>query len=149
MALSRGRRLAFIALLIAALAVSGCGTTRLAAVDSPPTPVDLSVSITNDIVSVSPVVLGAGPVRLLISNTTSRALLVDVERRGVTVATAGPVAAGTAGQASVDLRSGIYTLATTRVHATEAQLAIGTGIRPARLLVGRPRPSSNDALLEP
>lgn len=146
---SGSARFDFAAAIAAVLVVAGCGTTRMTFVDSPAPPVELSVYISGHGVSLSPRRLGAGQVNVLVTNQTARPLILDIGRRGRQVASSRPIAAGANNQFRVDLRPGRYALDVALVHATDAQLALGTGIAPAALLIGRPRPNGNNALLQP
>jgi len=137
------------AAIVAALLVVGCGTTRMAAVNSPAPPVELNVYINSQRVSVSPPRLGAGQITVLVSNEAPRPVFLKIVRRGRILAASRPIPAGANNQFRVDLSSGRYALATTRVHVTDAQLTLGTGIAPAVLRIGAPRPNGNNALLQP
>ena len=139
----------FAATIAGALVVAGCGTTRMTFVDAPAPPVELSVYISSHGVSVSPRRLGAGQVNVLVSNEASRIVFLKIIRQGRLVASSRPIAAGANAQFRAELRPGRYALGVTPVHATDAQLALGTGIAPAALLIGRPRPNGNNALLQP
>ena len=132
-----------------ALALSACGTTRLAAQPMPPAPVDLSVYVDGRAVSISPVALGAGPVRVVISSEAPGPLLLQIARGGLTLAQSAPIPSGGTGQLSIDLKPGIYAVLTRQVHEAEGQFGIPGPIAPAALLVGAPRPSANDTLLQP
>jgi hypothetical protein len=120
-------------------------------------PVDVSVFVNARSVSVSPVALGAGPVRLLIASEAPKPLVLVLVRRRrsllggrrLLVAESGPIAAGGNRQLSISLPPGVYTLRTRGLRLSEAALALPSLIAPARLLVGAPRPSSDDALLQP
>lgn len=140
------------AIILAGLVVAGCGTTRMAAVNSPAPTVELNVYINSQRVSVSPSRIGAGQITVLVSNEASRAVSLQIVRRGRRgrfLAASRPIPAGANNQFRVDLSSGRYALATTRVRATDAQLTLGTGIAPAVLRIGAPRPNGNSALLQP
>jgi hypothetical protein len=136
--------------LAGALAVSGCGTTRQAARPAPPVPVDLSVYVGARSVSVSPTAIGAGPVRLLIASEAPAAIVLAVTRPGrALVAQGASIKPGGTEQLSLVLRPGVYRVTTRPPLGTEAQLAVPSSIAPARLLVGRTRSGSPNALLEP
>jgi hypothetical protein len=132
-----------------ALALSACGAIRLPAQSAPPAPVDLSVYVDGRAVSVSPVALGAGPVRVLISSEAPSPVLVLIRRRALTLAQSQRIASGGTGELSVDLARGVYAVSTRQVHEAEAQLGTPSRIAPAALLVGAPRPSANNTLLQP
>jgi hypothetical protein len=147
-----------VSLLFATAAAAGCGTTPMAARPAPPIPIDLSIYVDSRAVSVSPAVLGAGPVRLLIASQAPQPLVLQLVRRGrsllgrgrtLIAAQSPPIAAGGNRQLSVNLRPGVYTLTTRGLGLSDAALALPSAIAPARLLVGAPRPSSGNALLQP
>jgi hypothetical protein len=141
--------LAAAVVAVVAVVVAGCGTTRMAAVNSPAPPVELNVYINSQRVSVSPPRLGAGQITVLVSNQARRAVFLKIVGGGRLLAASRPIPAGANSQFRVDLSSGRYALATTRVHATDAQLTLGMGISPAVLRIGAPRPNGNNALLQP
>ena len=122
--------------------VCGCGTSRQAAVDSPPVPVQVSVSISDRAVSIAPAVLGAGRALLIASNQSATPLQLDLRRGGVIVSRSGPVAAGGSWQTSVALVRGVYSVTTSLPGETDAQRALARATPSARLLVGRPRASA-------
>lgn len=118
-------------------------------VNAPAPPVELSVSISGHRVSVSPRRLGAGEVIVLVSNQARRAVFLQLVGRGRRLAGSVLIPAGGNNQFRVDLRPGLYALGTTPVHVTDAELAQGTGIASASLLIGRPRPNGNNVILQP
>jgi len=133
-----------------ALAVSACGSTSPAATTPrPPAPVNLTVFIDNNRVSVSPMIVGAGPVEFIITNQASQAESVAILPSG---ASAGPPLASTApinpqatAQITVNLTSpGKYSVATGSDGPGS-----GSGIRAASIRIGAKRASSDNQLLQP
>jgi hypothetical protein len=126
-------------------AVAGCGGGEDYANDPrPPTPVNLTAAITGQRVTVSPTEIGAGPVVIIVANQTPKAQTVTVEtdvlgasEGGIRQSTA-PINPGGAASLKIDMRSGRYTL-----HVADRDVA------GARLRVGRPRPTSQNELLQP
>lgn len=136
-----------VVMLGAAALVPGCGSTDDYANDPrPPAPIDVSVNITNDRVSVSPDRIGAGPIVLLVANESDRARDVTLSppRDGASAcvdadATSGPI--NPRGNARVQL------------EVVEGECVVGVrgrgGPRAARLRVGPQRPSAQNELLQP
>lgn len=137
-------------LALGALALAGCGGgTHFADKARPPTPVNLTVYISNSRVSVSPNAVGAGPVVLIITNQASTAVTLAVRPAsgGSALANTAPINPQATSSVSVDFRPGSYTLDTSAASADG--LSTGPSIAPASLHVGRSRPNGNSALLEP
>lgn len=134
-----------IGLIAGVVSVVGCGGEGGYANDPrPPTPINVTAAITPAKVTVSPPQIGAGPVVIIIANETGKAQRVTVET-DVLGASSGGIRQSTApinpqGTATLklDLRTGRYIVAV-------ADKSIGE----ARLNVGKPRPSSQDQLLQP
>ncbi len=145
-----------LALLAAtgASALAGCsaGAVQTAGRPTPPPPLNESVFIGHGAVSVSPAMVGAGPLIIAIANQAPRALRLVVVAGGSggrTLARSSPIGSASYGQLSVDLAPGRYTLAATPTGATDAQLASGSGVVSAALSVTAQRPSGEGALLTP
>jgi hypothetical protein len=129
-------------LAVAATAVVGCGGgTSYKNEPRPPAPIIVSASINNRQVAVSPHRFGAGPITLIVTNQTGASQQVTVEintgAAGFKGRT-GPINPRDTGQLKADLPRGIYS-----VHVD------GPSIRGARLLVGKPRPSAQNEVLQP
>ncbi len=152
---SRMRRTTFSTFAVALLAVSGCGSSgTFANKPRPATPVNLTVYINNDRVSLSPASVGAGEVVFIVTNQAARAESLVVHPAGNSaqpLASTGPINPQATGQVAVDFsRPGQYSLSTaTSGGGTEAALAERRPIQPASLSVGAPRPSSSNQLLQP
>jgi hypothetical protein len=148
------RKTTFSTVAVALLAVSGCGSAgTFANKPRPATPVNLTVYINNDRVSLSPASVGAGEVVFIVTNQARRAESLIVHPAGNTaqpLASTGPINPQATGQVAVDFsRPGQYSLSTTSGAGTEAALAERRSIQPASLHVGAPRPSSSNELLQP
>jgi hypothetical protein len=133
-----------LALAVLAAGAAACGERERVNADRPPSPVNLTAAVLRDRVLLSPRTVGAGPIVLIVSNQSRRTQSVTVETQelggrvaGVRAST-GPIAPRGTGTLKVDARTGRY-----RVRVRDAS------IRPARLWVGRPRPSAQDQLLQP
>ncbi|MFZ0043096.1 MAG: hypothetical protein WAK93_17440 [Solirubrobacteraceae bacterium] len=136
-----------------ALVVSACGSSggKSPVVATPPTPINLSVYINDSRVSVSPQLVGAGPVVFVVTNQASHAESLDISLTGKsgTVASTAPINPQGTTQVSVNFRPGKYTVSTGPRGSTDASLTQPSSIRPALVLVGRRRASAGSSLLEP
>jgi hypothetical protein len=135
-------------LAVSALAVSACGaTSKGATTPRPPAPVNLTVYIDNSRVSLSPSRVGAGPVAFIITNQASQAeslaILPAGSAAGQPLANTAPINPQATAQVTVNFTSpGTYALSTGGGGS-------GASIRSASLHVGKPRPNSNNQLLQP
>ncbi len=125
-----------------ALGAAGCGKEDFANDPRAAVPVELSAAIKPAGVVLSPSGVGAGPVRITVSNQTGQALTValvgdSVEER------VGPVYPQDTATIQKTLSPGRYEL---RARSDDAGPA---GIAPADLTIGPRRPNSNDRLLLP
>jgi|SRR5437588_6642604 len=142
-------------IILTTVAIAGCGSSgHFANHPSPPTPVNLTVYINNQRVSVSPSSIGAGPVVLIVTNQASTAQSLTVLPAGTSaaqpIADTGPINPQATAQVTVNLNTpGAYTVATAPNGSTEAAAALPTGVRPAVLRVGHQRPSGSNELLQP
>jgi hypothetical protein len=133
-----------------ALAVSACGSSSPAATTPrPPSPVNLTVFIDNSRVSVSPTIVGAGPVEFIITNQASQAeslaILPSGASAGQPLANTGPINPQATAQVTVNFSSpGSYSLAT-----GGGGPGSGSAIRAASIHVGAKRASSDNQLLQP
>ena len=127
---------------IAAALVAGCGDDDFANEPRPPIPIELTGVVQDEAVTVSPARLGAGPVRITISNQTRGRTTITLE--GETFRTqVGPVAPLDTATIRRSLDPGVY-----EVSAGSA-VALPKEIRPALLRIGRERRSSSGDLLLP
>jgi hypothetical protein len=130
--------------LAAVWAVAGCGgaATTYHNAPKPPASIIVSASIDDRAVSVSPKRFGAGPITLVITNQSNALQQVTLEATGGASAEkavqTGPINPRETASVKADVREGTYAL---RVGAD--------GVRAARLVVGKRRPSSQNDLLQP
>jgi hypothetical protein len=133
------------------LALAGCGgSASFANKPRPAVPINLTVYIDNHRVSVSPASVGAGPVQLIVTNQATHNEAMTVVGTGSDrLADTGPINPGATAQVTVDFHTGDYLIATSRPTGSDAQVAGQRPIHPATLHIGPPRPSANNALLQP
>lgn len=142
-------------LAVATLALTACGSSgKYANRPHPPVPINLTVSINDSRVSVSPSEVGAGPVVLLVTNQASKAESLSIlpagSAAGQALASTGPINPQGTAQVVVDIKnSGDYTVTTGTGGSTDAALASPSSIQPARIHIGPPRPSAGNTLLTP
>jgi hypothetical protein len=145
-------RRATIGTVAVGLLIAGCGSgAHFANKSRPPTPVDLTVYINDERVSVSPNSVGAGPVVFTITNQASRAETLSFQPSGggSTLASSAPINPQTTTQVTVNFNPGTYTVTTANTGGTEAEQASPASIHPAVLHIGAPRQNSNGVLLQP
>jgi hypothetical protein len=127
-----------------ALLVAGCGEDDFANDPRPAVPVEVTGSIKDSGVTVSPRREGAGPLRLILANLTDRALTVTLEGEDV-IERVSQVQPQDTATIQKTLASGEY-----EVRAgTSRAVSIGDAIPPATLTIGPERASSSDELLLP
>jgi hypothetical protein len=133
------------ALVLAGLA-TGCGSSDdYANADRPPAPTSISIAVTGTRIEVSPSRIGAGPVLLLIANTSNRS-------RDVTLTA--PDGAGAA-CVEADASSGPINpqgAARIQLSLVEGTCEVGVAdgsVPPARVVVGPERASAQQDLLQP
>ncbi len=147
------RRTTFALLATGVLALAGCGGgAKFANKPRPATPVDLTVYINKQRVSVSPASVGAGPVIFIVTNQADKTESLTIQTAGNSgrpLATTGPINPQETAQVTVDFRRGEYTVSTGKSGGSDASLAGAPAIQPAALHIGRPRPSASNALLQP
>jgi hypothetical protein len=150
------KRLGAGALLVGvALAAAGCGSGggHFANQPRPPSPVNLTVYINDQRVSISPTSVGAGPIVFIVTNqarqSESLTILPAGTSAGQPLADTGPISPMATAQVKVDLATGAYTVATSSSGGTEASQAVQAPIQPALLHIGAQRPSSSGQLLIP
>ena len=137
-----------------ALAVSACGSSadKAASRAGPPTPVNLSVYVNDSRISVSPQIVGAGPVIFVVTNQASHSEALAITRGPAgshPLASTAPINPQGTTQVSVDFQPGEYTISTAAHGRTDSQLARPSPIASASLHIGRRRASSSDSLLGP
>ena len=109
-------------------------------------PIVISASIDDKSVEVSPRKFGAGPITLVISNQSTASQQVTLETEdepggkspGEKAIETGPINPRETASVKGDLKQGTYTL-----HVG------GDGVRAAKVVVGKQRPSSQNDLLQP
>jgi hypothetical protein len=112
--------------------------------ERPAASITVTAAIIDGRVEVSPRSIGAGPIRLIVTNQTDAAQAVTFETDEVGGDTGGVTASTAAINPSetstleVDVREGDYAISTS-----------DSGIRPANVKVGAPRPSAQGDLLLP
>jgi hypothetical protein len=132
-----------VVLAVVALAACGSDDERQNAL-RPPAPINVTAAIDDQRVRVSPRTFGAGPVVFVISNQSGvpQELTFETDEiaggAGGIRRSSGRIGARTTGTMKVDVREGTYSLT-----------ASAGGIRAAAIEVSAPRPSAQDALLQP
>jgi hypothetical protein len=131
------------ALVVAAAAgIAGCGDDEdHANRERPPATINVTAAIADGRVLVSPRSFSAGPIRLIVSNQTTSAQAVTLETGGTAAGvtqTSAPITPAGTGTLELDLPEGDYEVSTDDGR-----------IRPAEVTVGAPRPSAQQALLQP
>src|SRR4051794_36748348 len=140
-----GRIRAVSVLFAGTTLVAGCGGgSHFKNETRPPVPVQLTGVVTDRSVQISPNRVGAGPVVIVVSNQTTGAHTLTLERTGSTETdTVGPVNPMGTGKLQQTLKPGSYTL------KAGSQQAAPQEIMPGRLTVTRERQSSSSDLLLP
>jgi hypothetical protein len=132
--------------VLTALAIAGCGggETRYDNRPRPPAPIVITASISNEGVAVSAKRFGAGPINVMVTNQTGAAQRVTLEsddeigqEPGISQETS-PINPRDTARLSADVVPGRY-----RLHVD------GSGIRAARIVVGKRRPTAQNDLLGP
>jgi hypothetical protein len=143
----RGTRWHAVALAaVAAATVAACGSSSdRKNQERPAAAIVVSASINNQRVNVSPRRFGGGPITLVITNQSSTKQQVTLESDGgpgsgpgTRPVQTGPINPRETASVKADVTQGSYAL---KVD--------GDGVAPARLVVGRNRPSSQNQLLQP
>jgi hypothetical protein len=141
------RQAAVFGCALAAVTAAGCGGTGHAYKNTnrPPAPIVVSASIDDQQVSVSPKRFGAGPITLVITNQSTAAQQITLETAtrpgsgpGEQAVQTGPINPRETASINAIVKQGTYAL-----HVG------GQGVRPARLVVGHQRKSSQNDLLQP
>jgi len=132
-------------ILIAVLGLAGCGGSEERENQlRPPVPITLTGAIHPDGLQISPAVVGAGQIVLIVSNQSSAPQKVTFETDEIGGRTAGQRASSPlilprrTGRVTINAIPGVYS-----VHVGD------DGIRPARVLVGPPRESGQNRVLLP
>lgn len=139
------RRALAPAVVLVAMLVVGCGGgSSYKNNPRPPAPLNITASVSNAGIAVSPTSFGAGPIVLIVTNQTAASQEITFEsnelggsKPGVTQTTE-PINPRGTGQLQVDVTEGQY-----RVRAANADIA------PATITVGPQRQSAQNQLLQP
>ena len=139
---------------LAAVLAGGCGSGGHFANDPrPPSPVNVTVYINDQRVSLSPSSVGAGPVVFIVTNQASQAVSMRILQTGnaVPAARTGPITPQATAQITVNLNrpQTTYKVVTSAKAATEAAAATATPIQPALLHIGNQRASASNELQAP
>ena len=136
---------------LTAVAATACGSSggQSAALTRPPSPVNLSVYIGTARVSVSPRLVGAGPIIFVVTNQARQSETLAISHRSHTLATTAPINPQGTTQVTVDVGRGTYAVTATPRGVSDAQRSQASPITGALIHVGRPRPSSSDQVLQP
>jgi hypothetical protein len=137
-----------------ALALTACGSTggQAASRAGEPTPVNLSVYVNDSRISVSPEVVGAGPVVFVVTNQASHSEALAISRGRASahpLASTAPINPQGTTQVSVTFKPGDYTISSAAHGRTDAERSRPASIAPASLHIGRTRDSSSNSLLQP
>jgi hypothetical protein len=119
---------------------SGCGSTKTFRNDPrPAAPIVVTAAITPAGVTVSPSHFGAGLVQFVVANLTSASQQLTVQSTAKSFQQqTGPINPQDTAELKADLGQGVYLISTST-----------PGLKAATLAVGKPRPTSNDQLLQP
>lgn len=125
----------------AALMAAGCGGGKdFAGKPRPAAAITLTGTIKDSGVTVSPNRVGAGPVVIMISNQTQASHTLTLDGADIAPVRTGPINPADTGQIKRTLPPGSY------VVRAGSEKAVTREIPPARLQIGKPRPSSNNQL---
>ena len=137
----RRRGAVALAAVASGVALAACGTGSPAHFKNdarPPVPVDLSVYMDNNHVSISPAKLGAGPVILYVTNQASGTQTLTIRNaHGGSVASSGHINSGATAQVTANLKTGTY------------KIAGGAKASAAQLKITKSRPNADNVLLQP
>jgi hypothetical protein len=117
---------------------------------TPAVAVNMSVSVIGRQVAVSPRHMGAGQMLFSIANTNGRAETLVARPTGGhgLRAVLGTIPAGGSSQIKIDLRPGRYLIGSPSTG--ETAIVMGhRALKPATLVVGRPRPGGDSAVEQP
>jgi len=142
---ARVRRV-FTTALVAGVLLSGCGSReQYANKPRPPAPINVTAAISEEEISVSPRSFGAGPIVLIVSNQSKAEQDVTFEtaelggsQPGLAPQSTGKINPRGTGTLKVDVREGTYEMSTD-----------DPSIKPVKIIVGAPRPSAQNDLLQP
>lgn len=109
----------------------------------PPAPIVVTAAVSDEAVSISPRTFGAGPISLIVTNQTDDTQQVTLETADTTRGPGinqrtGPISPSDTATLQVDIKTGTYEIGVS-----------GAEIKPAKLVVGKDRPSAQNDLLQP
>jgi hypothetical protein len=136
----RGRRtgVAVVSSLVV-LVAAGCGGGKdFQDKPRPAVPVVLNGVITDQRVTVQPNRIGAGPIVITVANETQRSHTLTLDGPNIAPIRVGPINPQDTAQIQQNLSPGQYTVKAGSAQAVTAEIA------PAHLIIGKPRPASND-----
>lgn len=148
------RRTTFGMFAASALLLCACGTGGGGGYPNKPrpaVPVNLTVYINDQKVSVSPNAVGAGPVVFIVTNAARRTVSLTVRSPDGTqkLADTGPINPESTAEVTVDFEHpGDYPV-NTGSAGSQAQQAAQSSVRGATLHVGKSRPNSSNTVLLP
>lgn len=128
--------------VLAAGGLSACGRVDASEKPNgsrPPVTLQVSAAITDRGVNLSPERIGGGPLRMVISNQTSKSVRATLAKSG----------GGTGRSTRYPIEPGGVAAIQATVTKGTWRVRVGRGIASARLVVGRTRGSSDDELLLP
>ena len=134
------------------LALAGCGGgTHFANAGRPASPINVSIYVNDQRISVSPGSVTPGLVTITIANqsTNAQAIQIAPPSGSSAVTTTGPISPQASDQVTVQLPSGDYTVGIAPNSSTQAAAASPSGVAPGSLTVKGVRPNSNSQLLQP
>lgn len=134
----RSGTVASVLVAVAALAVGCGGGKNFQAKPRPPATIQLTGVITDQGVTVSPNRVGAGPVQILVSNQTQQAHTLTLDGANIQPVESRPIDPTDTGGITRSLAPGVYTVRAGTAEAVKKQLS------PARIVIGKARPDSND-----
>ncbi len=126
------------ALLAMPMAVAGCEADDHANEPRPPSPIEVTANVTDDLVEVAPASFGAGLVNLTISNQSDTVVQLTIEGEALNTQSDN-IESGAVGQFKVDFPEGEY----------EITAGPESDAKPTTVKVGPDRPSSQNQLLLP
>ena len=139
-------------LLLVTTTLAACGGgSKFADQARPAAPIDVSIYVNDQSVSVSPATVTPGTVTFTITNQSSNAEALDVTPAGGSTATTstGPISPQATDQVSVDLRAGQYSVGIAPANAAQAATAAPAGITSGLQTVQGHRANSNGQVLQP
>ena|SRR5436190_489714 len=129
---------------LAAVTAAGCGGgSDFAGKPRPAAYVQLTGVITDKGVQVSPNKVGAGPVEIVVSNQTQASHTLTLDGGDIAPIRTGPINPLDTGRIKRTLAPGSY------VVRAGSEKAVSRELRPARLVIGHARPSSNNQVEMP